>query len=519
VWQRQKGRIELKPPALEARQPYASFLFSLHHATPEEPVSHSQAPRDRAPLDFVRSDFFRRNSDTKRAILETSKAVRIRIWPILALGFGALVVLVALSGWLVFVRATASYNGISELHDAEHETQEALTSLRSDIAVSAILIRDFLLDPGSSVESTRAELDRLRGQTGNDISRLQRLIPEQQVRKLGALHREVDGYWRSLDPMFQTEKGTRSQLNFAFLRSQILPRRRAALNVLAEVEHLNAEAMRQRRQEIDGRHAGFALYVGRMVAVTLLIALLVASVSLFRIYHLEQVANRQHRQVQSAEEELRRLSQQLVRAQEEERRVISRDLHDQVGQVLTALRISLGNSELLARESSPRVSQELELAKRLLAQALRATRDLAMGLRPAMLDDLGLQAALEWHVRQQEKVCGVPIALEVNGPLEQLSDGQRTCVYRIVQEALNNAAKHSRAKNIAVKISCGAGEVAVGIEDDGVGFESMNGKPRGLGLLGIRERVGELGGRLVVESSNTRGTSVSARFPLTPGVV
>lgn len=451
--------------------------------------------------------------------METSKAVRIRIWPILALGFGALVLLVALSGWLVFVRATASYDGISQLHDAEHETQEALTSLRSDIAVSAILIRDFLLDPGSSMDSTRAELDRLRGQTGSDISRLQQLIPEQQAQKLGALHREVDGYWQSLDPVFQAQKGTRSELSFAFLRSQILPRRRAALNVLAEVEHLNAEAMKQRRQEIDGRHAGFALYVGRMVAITLLIAIVVAGVSLFRIYHLEQVADRQHRQVQSAEQELRRLSQQLVRAQEEERRVLSRDLHDQVGQVLTALRISLGNSELLAGEAGARVSQELELAKRLVAQALRATRDLAMGLRPAMLDDLGLQAALEWHVRQQEKVCGVPISLDVNGPLEQLSEGQRTCVYRIVQEALNNAAKHSRAKNIAVKISCGENELAVDIEDDGIGFENVNGRPRGLGLLGIRERVGELGGRLTIQSSNTRGTSLSARFPLVFGGV
>jgi len=96
--------------------------------------------------------------------------------------------------------------------------------------------------------------------------------------------------------------------------------------------------------------------------------------------------------------------------------------------VLTALRISLENLELFAQESGARASQELQLAKRLLVQALRATRDLAMGLRPTMLDDLGLEAALEWHVRQQSKVCGVPIALEMNGPLEQLSEGQRTCV-------------------------------------------------------------------------------------------
>lgn len=449
--------------------------------------------------------------------METGETVRIRIWPILAVGFGALVVLVALSGWFVFVRATASYNGISELHDAEHETEEALTSLRSDIAVSAIVIRDFLLDPGSSVDNARAELDRLRAQTGTDINRLQRLIPAQQARKLGVLHREVDGYWRSLDPVFHADNNARSELSFSFLQNQILPRRRAALGVLAEVEQLNADTVKQRRHEIDGRHAGFALYVGRMVAITLLIALAVAGLSLFRIYHLEQVANRQHQQVQATEEELRRLSQQLVRAQEEERRVLSRDLHDQVGQVLTALRISLGNLELFAQEAGARASQELELAKRLLAQALRATRDLAMGLRPAMLDDLGLEPALEWHVRQQAKVSGVPIALEIDGPLDQLSDGQRTCIFRIVQEALNNAVKHSRAKNIAVKIYCAAAEVAVDVNDDGVGFEKTNGKPHGLGLLGIRERVGELGGKLVIESGEARGTCLSARFPLSSG--
>jgi len=88
-----------------------------------------------------------------------------------------------------------------------------------------------------------------------------------------------------------------------------------------------------------------------------------------------------------------------------------------------------------------------------------------------------------------------------------------------VQEALNNAAKHSRAKNITVRISCASGEVAIDVKDDGIGFENANGKPHGLGLLGIRERVGELGGRLVIESSGARGTSLSARFPLLSGGV
>lgn len=442
---------------------------------------------------------------------------KIRIWPILALGFGALVALVALSGWLTFLRATSTYAGISDLHDAEHQTEETLTTLRSNIAVSAVLVRDFLLDPNSSVNSTRVELDRLRAETAADLSRLQNLIPQQQSRTLASLHQAVDAYWQSLDPVFHVEGSKHLQLSFSLLQSEILPRRRAALKVITEIKNLSAEAMKQRRREINARNSGFALYVGRMVGITLLIAILVAIGSFFRIYDLERTADRQHKQVQAAEDELRRLSQQLVRAQEEERRVLSRDLHDQVGQVLTALRISLGNLELFTQEAGPGARQEVDLAKRLLSQALRSTRDLAMGLRPAMLDDLGLEAALEWHARQHAKICGVPVALDIQGCLNQLSEEQRTCIYRIVQEALNNAAKHAQAKNITVKISCKAGEVVVDIKDDGVGFQSAHENGRGLGLLGMRERVEQLGGNLMIESSSEQGTSLSARFPLLAG--
>jgi signal transduction histidine kinase len=176
--------------------------------------------------------------------------------------------------------------------------------------------------------------------------------------------------------------------------------------------------------------------------------------------------------------------------------------------------MSLGNLELAVDGSEARAGRELELARRLAGQALRSTRDLAMGLRPTMLDDLGLEAALEWHARQHSKVYNVPVSIQVDAPLDRLSDAQRTCVYRIVQEALNNSGKYAQARNVEIAIAQSSGSVTLDIRDDGSGFETANNAGRGLGLLGMRERVAQIGGTLVIDSRQDCGTRISARLPL-----
>jgi signal transduction histidine kinase len=358
----------------------------------------------------------------------------------------------------------------------------------------------------------RSEFARRRHATEEEMLRLQKLVPKQQSAKLRMLQEQIDAYWQSLERIVDSPQ--KPSLSYSLIQKEILPRREAALTVVAEIEQLSVETFQQRKSEIDFRNSRLASYVGRMSAVTLLIALLVAGLSIYRILYLERIADRQHKEMQVAESELRTLSRQLVTAQEEERRSLSRDLHDQVGQVLTALRISLGNVQLLMEAAGIQAGSELEISKRLVTQALRSTRDLAMGLRPSMLDDLGLEAALEWHVRQYAKISGVPATLHLTGPLQHLSDAQRTCVYRTVQEALNNAAKHSQAKNITVAIHSEAEELLIEIKDDGIGFDSSHRTGHGLGLLGMRERVEQLGGIASVESGNGQGTAVSVRLPL-----
>jgi signal transduction histidine kinase len=132
-----------------------------------------------------------------------------------------------------------------------------------------------------------------------------------------------------------------------------------------------------------------------------------------------------------------------------------------------------------------------------------------------MLDDLGLEAALEWYGRQHAKLYGVPVSIHVQTPLENLSDAQKTCVYRIVQEALNNAAKYARAQNVSVALTADRDAVTLQIIDDGTGFDLSGSAGRGLGLLGMRERIAELGGSLVIQSSPNEGTRIRADLPRT----
>jgi signal transduction histidine kinase len=248
-------------------------------------------------------------------------------------------------------------------------------------------------------------------------------------------------------------------------------------------------------------------FIGRMLAITLLLGLGIAGVVVFRMTNLE-------RNSEEAERQLRQLSRQLVQAQEDERKSLSRELHDEVGQMLTGLRMELGSLPGLRTASEDQFQAHLEGAKRLAEQSLKSLRDLAMGLRPSMLDDLGLGSAVQWQARQFAKHTGIPVNVQIGDIPPTLPDLYRTCLYRIVQEALTNCARHSRAKTIEVRIGGQDGTLFVAVKDNGVGFDVSNARGRGLGLIGMQERVRELGGELRIASQPQKGTVLSARIPL-----
>jgi signal transduction histidine kinase len=250
------------------------------------------------------------------------------------------------------------------------------------------------------------------------------------------------------------------------------------------------------------------------MAFTLLLGILVALLTIHRVAVLEKKHDEQRKEIEETQNNLRRLSRRLVQAQELERRALSRELHDEVGQMMTALGIELGNIESVRGSDSDAFHNRLEDAKRLNADAMRAIRDLAMGLRPSMLDDLGLQAALEWQGREFSRHTGVPASVQVEGELDHLTDAQRTCIYRIVQEALTNCARHAKASSVLVSVRAEHDGIIVVVQDDGVGFNTRSSSRGGLGLLGIQERVQELDGNMRISSEPGNGTTIRVEIPV-----
>ncbi len=438
----------------------------------------------------------------------------MRIWPILVLGFSTLVLLIAFSGFSALERARSIYAGVSELHDTEQHAERLLAKVRSDILSSAIVVRDDLYQTSasSSLHRQRAELSSLQNSTTAALAELRPLIPKDDAAKLETMRQDLNDYWHSLDALFLWTPAQKARLNRAFLHDEVFPRRQAVLMLLEQVEELNRDSIQTRRQDIDRREAGLPVFVSRLIGATILLGILVAIASAVRISALESHASKQQAAVVAAGEELRNLSRQLVETQEEERRALSRELHDQIGQLLTAIRIGAGNLEEDLPDHSDRAKLQLDQIKRLSEQTLRTVRDLAMGLRPAMLDDLGLGAALEWQARQHSRLCGVPVSVELEGA-ENLSDSQRTCVYRVVQEALTNIAKHAQALNIEVSVKTVDDVISILVRDDGAGFD-VAAAGKGLGLLGIKERVRQSGGEASIESRRGCGTKLRAWLPL-----
>jgi two-component system CheB/CheR fusion protein len=210
-----------------------------------------------------------------------------------------------------------------------------------------------------------------------------------------------------------------------------------------------------------------------------------------------------------------RLLRQIVRAQEDERRRVARDIHDQLGQQMTALRLKLEAVKEMCREQEE-LCEQLDLTQSLAEDLDRSVDFLAWELRPAALDDLGLEAAVSDFVKEWSKYSGVQGEFHTSGlGKERLAPETETNLYRITQEALNNTMKHAGAKRANVLLERRDSHIVLIVEDDGVGFEvqSKDEDTRRLGLTGMRERAIQIGGSVEIESKPQEGTTIFARVP------
>lgn len=435
--------------------------------------------------------------------------------PVLLIVFAMLIGLIAIANIGTMRRARQSYTALAALNGRYRHTDRVLNSIGSGISMAGLLARDYLLDrSNANAADYRSQLIEERSAMEQEFRDLRTAIREEDRPELERLRAEVEGYWDALDPLFEWTPEDKAARSITFLRREVLPRRRAALSITSEISKLTEANLDRQRKEIDQSEAAMVTFIGRMLAVTVLLGLGIAAATVFRTTKLERNSELQRLRTEMAERELRGLSRQLVQAQEEERKSLSRELHDEVGQMLTGLRMELASLQELRTAPDDQFRTHIDDAKRLAERCLRALRDLATGLRPSMLDDLGLGPALQWQARQFAKHAGIPVNVQIENLPRPIPEPHRTCVYRLVQEALTNCARHAHAGKIDVIIGRQSAGISVSVRDDGVGFDPSNIRGRGLGLLGMQERVKVLGGNLAINSRPRKGTLLLAQIPL-----
>ena len=219
---------------------------------------------------------------------------------------------------------------------------------------------------------------------------------------------------------------------------------------------------------------------------------------------------------QASRERLAILSRQLIAAQESERRHLARELHDEIGQILTAINLNL---QLVKSHAPEQVQPKVADGLQLVSHAIQQVRDLSLNLRPSMLDDFGLRATLEWFLERQRERSSCAFHLETRNDGVELSPDFRTACYRVVQEAVTNVQRHANARNVWVSLVKSTTGVKLSVRDDGRSFdvaaaEQRSARGASMGLLGMRERVELLGGKCAIQSAPDAGTMIQVEIPL-----
>jgi signal transduction histidine kinase len=437
---------------------------------------------------------------------------------ILFAGFGGLLLLMAFAG----VDSVVTIRQIQNSNDSNREEflwrTRLLEKIRSDVYLSGTYVRDYLLEPEPhKAESHRSSLLERRADIDRALGKYRQLLHPEEIAPLEGLTRELGAYWKVLDPVFQWNAAQRRANGYAFLRDEVFPRRMAMLGIADQIAGISESQLNAGKLRVAATFADFRRRLIITIGLTIGLGLLLAAFTTRRILRLEAETAGRYQEIVVARAELKQLSARLVEAQEEERRSISRELHDEVGQSLTGVLVEMANlSNRIRAGDLEAVEAKASELKKLLEDAVGVVRNMALLLRPSMLDDLGLVPALQWQAREVSKRTGVRVRVAAEGVSEDLPEEHKTCIYRIVQEALHNCVQHAGASVVKVSVRQESNSILLEIQDDGKGFNAR--EERGMGLLGIEERVSYLGGTFRVDSAPGTGARLLVALPVRPAV-
>ena len=395
----------------------------------------------------------------------------------------------------------------SELVERNRKDSLQLLRVQNDLNLLAISMRDMLDDAGQRpVTAWSAQLARIRTDLDDALRVESQLAPGQQnPGQREYLVRSLAQFWETADSTFRLAQAGDQRAARDQIRNSLQPLEAALSNTVARLLVQNNEREQQAAAQIseiyDGvQRQGYLFLAGTLVAILL--------TSLYLTYSNSQMFTR----LAALSEQRSELAQKLIATQESTLRSLSRELHDEFGQILTALGTMMGRAGNQAPEGSP-LRNDLQEVRSIAQGTLDRLRSLSQALHPVMLDELGLESTLDWYLPVVERQSGIKVSYAKSGEPFALDGTIAIHIYRILQEALNNVARHAGATEAWVRLRFLREALELEVEDHGRGFRLQNAR-QGIGLVAMRERAELLGGTLEFLVPSEGGTLVRLRVPV-----
>jgi signal transduction histidine kinase len=429
--------------------------------------------------------------------------------PTAALLLGLLITLstVVAYSWYVSAQISGLRRLQTELTDRNRRDSLQLLRIQNDLNQLALAMRD-MLDTSErypliawSSQFARIRLDLDAALKEEEGLALARRTPEQAQYLAGA----VAQFWDAANRIFDLARAGQEEEARLQVRLSLQARQEALSSAVARLLVQNNASEEQTAQQVQDIYADVLRQVYWFLAVTLAA---IAATGLFMI----RSNRRLFAQLATLSDQRRELAQKLIAARESTLREISRELHDEFGQVLTAMGSMLGRAGRQAPEGSPLRADLREIGE--IAQAaLDNVRALSQTLHPSILEELGLESTIDWYLSTVERQLGIHVEYERSGTAVEIDDTTGIHVYRVLQEAISNVARHSGVKNAHVRLRSEGDALELEVEDHGTGV-AAGVSPRGLGLIAMRERAALLGGTLELLRPRDGGTLVRLRVPI-----